>query len=251
MKREDNLDVVSDDWVDPSYAQVGAPLFDPTEPNSTHWYPINRATALLTTIVEAARDLRHLAAPLDLAAVEGDKRGLKLLALPVHSLAGNVEKLSRLAVRMQAELPIRSTLDPRLEPLAKHLRQLLEGPLRLVRNRRVAHHDATKLEGPVVTVPLLLDTMRPTLCLWLLLVGVRGVYGWTRRPTLRTLDRLEIIGEYPPGVFLASPHMLDPLPPHDPRRLVYEELEDTVKVHNALALAAEPKQHVMLIAGLP
>lgn len=218
-------------------AATGAPLFDPSESDASGWYPINDPTASVTTVVEAARDLRMLLGgeePRD----EVSERRLKLVVTPLHSFGVAVQQLRRRVDALQTTLPLTSKRDPRLRALGRDLGRALEGDLRTVRNQRAAHHDPDELRSPAVSPEMLLDCLRPALGLWFLLMKVRGVYGWTK-PNADGAE-LDVMAEWPPGLLLSSGSLSAELLPHDPRRHVFEEIEETVFCHNRLAMACSP-----------
>lgn len=222
-------------------ATTGSPLYDPTDPRTTEWFPINVSTALVTTAVEAARDIRSLLQGREESIT--DSRNLKALAVPVHSLGKTISDLQRRVDAEQRPLLVTSPPDALIGPLGRELRRAVDGDLRAIRNQRAAHHDRTQLQTPTIHVELVVDVLRPALCLWFVLMQVRGVYGWTR-PANNGID-YEYMSEWPQAVLLSSENIWGPMAPHDPRRLVFEEIEETVECHNVLAMACEPPAQVI------
>lgn len=181
-----------------------------------------------------------------LAAIGNDKRGLGLLVTPVLSLAENTLRLRRLLGREDvAHWPAAGREFLRRE--GRELARLIGGPLRLYRNRRSAHHDATFVAdaagAPAPTTDLVGRPLGRSLGILALLVNHERAFSWSRIPHEADPRVVELTTEAPLSVRLAvredGAELLSVALTSDPRHKVLNSIGACAEQYNRLVEGSE------------
>jgi hypothetical protein len=222
-------------------------LFDPVEsPDADKWSPANEAARLVIACVQGCRDVTTLVARMT-RPVNEDLRGVSLLVTPVFSVADNTLKLRKCLGREDvSHWPEKDRVFLRQE--GRELGRLLEGPLRMYRNRRSAHHDAEFVADPSAAptrpnLELIGAPLGRALAILGLLLNHERSFSWSRLPSDQLPNVLEVTTEAPVSTRLefqddGSARLLSVALTSDPRHKVMLAIEDCVAAYNELAHAS-------------
>lgn len=170
-------------------------IYDPIEvPNGDSWFPANDASAALVAALEPCKNMTRLVDVLEASAPLADARGLTLLATPLVSFADNVFMLSTLLAKEDRSSWPASDRDI-LKESSRALNRARMGPLRVIRNKRSAHHDCEAYGVPRPSSEMFLSPMFHGLRVVILLLNHERSYWWTRTASDGQNDRVTIFGE--------------------------------------------------------
>lgn len=169
-------------------------LYDPVEaPEDERWFPAGNAAELLVACLQACKDVVKISSSLAPSRPSADTRGLTLLATPVLSLVENSIRLQKsLGSEDRGHWP--ESDRGHFNRCGKKLRRDADGPLRKIRSKRSAHHDANALGpggAPHATAEIVVFPLGHALFLLTLCLNHEGVFTWTRFPDKNAPDEME------------------------------------------------------------